>query len=283
MERYAAAKALLFKRAKRFCILNRDDEWFETFHAASAGKTIQTYGSKKADTKLVSSNITASGASFVIENGGKKHSFFIKLTGMFNVYNAMAAITTAWLYGISDEEIQKGFDALDNVPGRMQAIDEGQDFTVIIDHAHTPDALDNLYRAVKPTVKSKLIIVNGCDGDRDPKKRFPIGAMTARIADVFYLTEIENYTEDPKRIFDMVREGIMSVPEAERAEIIEIHDREEAINAAIRRAKAGDVVLIPGVGAQDYRGMADASGAMVKIPWDDREVARKALRNRHHK
>lgn len=279
MENYAAAKAKLFQKAKRFCILNSDDEWVETFRTASAGKSIFEYGKQASTTKLVSTNITPAGASFVVEHDGRNHSFFINLTGLFNVYNAMAAITTAWQYGLSDEQIQAGLDKLESVPGRMQAINEGQDFGVIIDHAHTPDALDNLYKAVKPTVKGRLIVVNGCDGDRDPKKRFPIGKMTAEMADIFYLTELENYTENPDKIFPMIWEGINTVPESKRAEVTEIRDRETAITEAIKRAKPGDLVLIPGIGAQDYRGMAAPDGTLVKIKWDDREVARKALRS----
>jgi UDP-N-acetylmuramoyl-L-alanyl-D-glutamate--2,6-diaminopimelate ligase len=278
MEKYAAAKAMLFKKAKKHAIVNADDSWVKTFSDATSAP-VYSYGKEGKDLKLVSTNINSKGADFVVADKlGQQAEFHINLTGLFNVYNAMLAIQLARVNNIDDEAIRKGLSDLQSVPGRMQIIDEGQNFTVIIDHAHTPDAVENLYKAVKPTVRNKLRIVIGCDGDRDPKKREPIGRLSAQYADELYLTEVENYTENPRKILDMVIEGIEPMAKKRNIPWREIPDRKSAIFAAIADAKSGDVVLIPSIGAQDYRGMADSNGAMYKMPWDEREVVREAIR-----
>lgn len=275
MENYAAAKAKLFKRAKSLSVLNVNDEYFTTFEAASRA-SVRTYGQGDlADTALEKVSLRADGATFSITTPERDQavSFQIHQPGLFNVYNAMAAITAARFYGVSDEDIQKGFFDLEQVPGRMQTINEGQPFTVIIDHAHTTDALQNLYGEICKVKTKRLIIVIGCDGDRDKTKRGPIGKLSAEVGDVVYLTELENYTEDPVQIRAAVRAGMEEVPESKRAKLFEIADRREAIATALKEAKPGDIVLIPGLGNQDYRGMAEG-----KIAWDDREVVREELR-----
>ncbi len=270
MEHYAAAKAKLFKRAKNVCVLNIDDTYFHTFERASRAG-VQTYGAADlADTRLVKSKLAADGATFSVETDDRQATFHTNQTGLFNVYNAMAAITVARFYGISDEAIQKGLLALKHVPGRMQFIDEGQPFSVVIDHAHTVDALQNLFTELKKIAKKRIIVVIGCDGDRDPGKREPIGKMCAEIADTVVLTDLENYTEDPVKVRAAVRAGIQSA--SKKPKFSEIGDRRQAIRAALADAKPGDLVAIPGLGNQDYRGMAEG-----KIAWDDREVVRDEL------
>lgn len=273
MENYAAAKAKLFARAKSASVLNIDDAWFHTFEQASSAP-VKTYGvADLADTRLVRSSLKADGATFTVATEDDEASFHINQTGQFNVYNAMAAITVARFYEISDELIQKGFLSLKSVPGRMQFITEGQPFSVVIDHAHTVDALYKLFAELKKLGGKRLLVVIGCDGDRDKAKRAPIGKLCAEQADVLYLTELENYTEDSEKIRAMVREGVQEVPKSERATFVEITDRREAIAAALKEAQPGDIVAIPGLGNQDYRGMGDK-----KITWDDREVVREELK-----
>src|SRR5687767_10949026 len=149
MENYAAAKAKLFKRAKKLCVLNSDDTYFHTFERASKAKVV-TYGkSDLADTKLTKVKLSPKGAVFSVETDEVKSDFKMHLTGLFNVYNAMAAITVARFYKADDRAIQSGFDELKNVPGRMEFIEEGQPFSVLIDHAHTVDALKKLYGELK--------------------------------------------------------------------------------------------------------------------------------------
>lgn len=270
MKSYANAKAKLFKRAKSLSVLNLDDEYFHTFERASKAK-VATYGKGDlADTKLLSAKLTPSGAEFEVELHEEKSLFKTHQTGLFNVYNAMAAITVARFYNVSDELIQRGFDNLKSVPGRMQFIEEGQAFSVVIDHAHTVDALKKLFNELKKLGNGRIITVIGCDGDRDPGKREPIGKLCAETSDMVILTELENYTENPDKIRAMVRTGVKSANK--KPKFYEIPDRREAIAMAIKQAKKGDIVAIPGLGNQDYRGMAEG-----KIEWDDRKVVREEL------
>lgn len=271
MENYAAAKAKLFKRAKSLAVLNIDDAWFSKFEAASRGMVL-TYGKADlADTRLVKSMLKPQGATFTVETHDEQTSFHINQTGEFNVYNAMAAITVARFYRLDDTTIQNGLLNLKSVPGRMQFIDSGQPFSVVIDHAHTEDALKNLFGELQKLGGKRMIIVIGCDGDRDPGKRQPIGRLCAEVGDAVILTELENYTEDPEKVRGMVREGVKSAKH--KPDFKEIPDRRLAIREAFKLAKPGDIVVIPGLGNQDYRGMAEG-----KIAWDDREVARAELK-----
>jgi len=271
MEHYAAAKAKLFKRAKHLRVLNIDDTYFHTFERAGRAP-VHTYGKAElADTRLVKSTLTAEGATFSVESHDERSAFRIHQTGLFNIYNAMAAISVARFYDIDDEAIQKGFMELKHVPGRMQFIDGEQPFSVVIDHAHTTDALVNLFNELNKIAKKRIIIVIGCDGDRDPGKREPIGKLCAETGDVVILTELENYTEDPEKIRAAVRKGILAA--RKKPKFSEIPDRRQAIAAALREAKPGDLVVIPGLGNQDYRGMAQG-----KIAWDDRQVVREELK-----
>ncbi|HSE29080.1 MAG TPA: UDP-N-acetylmuramoyl-L-alanyl-D-glutamate--2,6-diaminopimelate ligase [Candidatus Saccharimonadales bacterium] len=270
MENYAAAKAMLFKRAKKLSVLNIDDAYFHTFESASRARVL-TYGKADlADTKLTAVKLDPKGAEFVLETDEKKSKFKMHLTGLFNVYNAMAAITVARFYDADDQAIQTGFNALINVPGRMQFIDEGQGFSVLIDHAHTTDALKKLFGEVKRLGGKRLITVIGCDGDRDASKREPIGKLCAENSDVVILTELENYTEDSEKIRSMIRRGIES--SNKKIDFKEVIERREAIATALKMAKTGDIVLIPGLGNQDYRGMGEG-----KIDWDDRRVVKEEL------
>ncbi len=270
MQGYASAKAKLFKKAKKLSVLNIDDDYFYTFQQAAKAQVL-TYGQADlADTRLLKASFKPDGANFAIEQGDEQHNFHSNQTGLFNVYNAMAAITVARYYGVTDETIQKGLLHLKNVPGRMQFIEEGQKFSVVIDHAHTPDALQNLLSELKKIQTKRMIIVFGCDGDRDKAKREPMGKMAAENCDVVILTDQENYTEDPASIRAAVRKGI-ELAKA-KPELKEIPDRREAIATALKMAKAGDLVVIPGLGNQDYRGMAEG-----KIDWDDRRVVGEEL------
>jgi len=173
--------------------------------------------------------------------------------------------------GCSMEEIAKGVDSLARVPGRFESVDEGQPFSVVVDYAHTEDALENVLSALRESTKGRLMVVFGATGDRDKSKREPMGMAAARLADKVYLTDDETYTEDPDTIREAVMRGIVAVKGEAKTEVIP--DRMEAIRAAFKEAKAGDAVLLAGIGHQDYRAMGGK-----KMPWDEREVARKLLK-----
>lgn len=270
MEEYAAAKGRLFAHSPSVMSLNRDDEWFDFFNRYGAEHKI-TYGtSPEADCRIVEAKMNLKGTKLKLKLDDRILEVDLKLPGKFNAYNAIAAASTTYAMDVSLEAIKSGLEAIESVPGRMQLIEEGQDYSVIIDHAHTPDALENLYGAVRMLMKGRLISVIGADGDRDPGKRQPIGEISAKNSQIVIVTDQEPYTEEPSGIRKTVIKGIKTVRHG--VKYYEIADRREAIKKALSFAKKGDVVLIPGLGNQLTRGVADG-----KMEWDDRAVTRELL------
>lgn len=270
MESYAAAKARLFGLYvnPQFCVLNRDDEWFDYFKKQSVGEVV-TYGQHNASTmRMHGMRLGADGSSWVIDEHGKVCGLRTHIPGAFNVYNATAAASVGTLLGLSAEQLQAGVAALHNIPGRMQQVKAGQDFTVLVDYAHTPDAIENVLKAARALTSGQVRLVFGATGDRDKAKRPIMGQIAAKHADMVYLTDDETYTEDPDTIRAAVREGI----EAAKGRYVEIPDRREAIKAAFADAKKGDVVILAGIGHQDTRTMGNA-----QQPWLEAEVARDLL------
>ena len=273
MEKYAEAKALLFtKYGARTAILNRDDEWYDFFANRVHGKLMAFGEHAGAGVRLIKPKMTASGSKFMVKTENSKFSTGTKLIGKFNIYNALTAIAVGLEIGLSPKDIAKGVEQLDTVPGRMEQIDEGQDFSVLVDFAITPDALENVLSTLKPLTKGKLRIVFGATGDRDKTKRAPMGEVVAGLADAIYLTDDETYTEDPKEIRDQVYEGIKAKKAEAKTKIID--DRKEAIKRAFKEAKKGDTVLLTGIGHENYRNMGGR-----KVPYDERQIAQKFLRS----
>jgi UDP-N-acetylmuramoyl-L-alanyl-D-glutamate--2,6-diaminopimelate ligase len=172
--------------------------------------------------------------------------------------------------GLDRAKLLEGVAALEAVPGRMELIDEGQDFQVLVDFAYTPDALLNALTTLKQIAQGRVHIVFGATGDRDQSKRPLMGEVVARNADQIYLTDDETYTEDPAAIRDAVYEGIMKGGGEKKTRIFD--DRLDAIKASFKAAKKGDIVLLAGIGHEDYRNMGGK-----KLPWDERQIARKLL------
>jgi len=190
----------------------------------------------------------------------------LKLKGRFNVENALAALASARLLGIDDEAIARGLEALDGVPGRFEAVDEGQPFTVLVDYAHTPDSLENVLTTARELDSGRLICVFGCGGDRDREKRPLMGRIVAELADVPIVTSDNPRSEDPGAIIDEIVAGVDGDLEI-------IQDRRSAIARAVEIAEPGDVVVIAGKGHEQGQQFRDRT-----VPFDDREVAREALR-----
>ena len=188
------------------------------------------------------------------------------LRGRFNVENVLGTIAAGRLLGIDDETIVEGIESLDGVPGRFEAVDEGQPFTVLVDYAHTPEALENVLRAARDLDTGRLICVFGCGGDRDRGKRPVMGRIAGELADLAIVTSDNPRSEDPRAIIDEIVSGAESVLEIEP-------DRREAIARAIEEAQPADVVLIAGKGHEQGQQFRDRT-----VPFDDREVAREALR-----
>ncbi|MCW3023475.1 MAG: UDP-N-acetylmuramoyl-L-alanyl-D-glutamate--2,6-diaminopimelate ligase [Conexibacter sp.] len=190
------------------------------------------------------------------------------LPGRFNVLNALVALAAARALGVDDATIAAALPGAGGVPGRFEPVDAGQEFAVVVDYSHKPDALDNVLRTARELATGRLIVVVGAGGDRDRGKRPLMGAAAAEHADAVILTSDNPRSEDPEAILDAMAEG---APQAQR-----ITDRRAAIEHAIGLAGPGDVVLIAGKGHETYQEIAGG----VKLPFDDREVAREVLHAR---
>lgn len=275
MENYAAAKLKLFKGSPKVIVLNKDDEWFEFFNKAEASEHKLTFGSDQdADVRINKAVLGGGGSSFeLIIDKSQTFKMVSKLIGKFNVYNATAAVAVTYGLHIDKKAIVEGVKNLESVPGRMEIIDEGQPYTVVVDYAHTPDALQNILDTVKSLTQKRVILVFGATGDRDKAKRPIMGEIAAKMADRIVLTDEEPYSEDPAQIRKEVLKGIEKAKGA--AKTREVADRRDAIANAFSIAKAGDTVLITGMGHQTYMKLAGG-----KIHWDDREVSREEIKKR---
>jgi UDP-N-acetylmuramoyl-L-alanyl-D-glutamate--2,6-diaminopimelate ligase len=190
----------------------------------------------------------------------------LKLRGRFNVENALGAMAGARLLGIDDESIVRGLETLEGVPGRFESLDEGQPFTVVVDYAHTPDSLENVLATVRELDSGRVICVFGCGGDRDREKRPVMGRIASEFADLAIVTSDNPRSEDPRAIIEEIVAGAGD-------ELEVVPDRREAIARAVEAAAPGDVVLIAGKGHEQGQQFRDRT-----VPFDDREVAREALR-----
>ena len=224
-----------------------------------------------ADLQLLHLNATISGMRFSFKFQDKVYTAQIPLIGKFNVYNALAAICVALAEGLEISDILSWLPQAPQVAGRFELVDEGQDFAVVVDYAHTPDGLENVLHAARALKPRRVICVFGCGGDRDSRKRPLMGRIAGQYADVAVLTSDNPRNEDPQTILEMVEEGIRSVGNNYLVEI----DREKAIRLAIGMASSGDIVLLAGKGHEDYQIIRG-----VKHHFDDREIARNILRAR---
>jgi len=206
--------------------------------------------------------LTAHGASFTVDGIALR----TKLRGRFNVENVLGAVKAAHAMGVEADAIATGVAHLTGVPGRFEAVDEGQPFTVLVDYAHTPEALENVLTEAREITVGRLVCVFGCGGDRDRSKRPLMGEVVSRLADSAIVTSDNPRSEDPQAIIDEILAGVSEPVDVEPA-------REAAITMALERAEEGDVVVIAGKGHEQGQEFADKV-----VPFDDREVARDALR-----
>jgi UDP-N-acetylmuramyl-tripeptide synthetase len=189
--------------------------------------------------------------------------------GIHNVYNSLAAAGAALCYGISLEAIVNCFENMPSVPGRLEKIEAGQNFTVVVDYAHTDDALKNVLTALKDLKPQRLITVFGCGGDRDRSKRPIMGELATELSDFVFVTSDNPRSEEPERIALDIEVGIRR---QHRNNYQVILDREQAIAAALNMAQKGDIVLIAGKGHEDYQIIGDK-----RIHFNDGEIARKYI------
>jgi len=199
----------------------------------------------------------------------------LKLRGRFNVENALGAMAAARLLGIEDDAVARGIESLEGVPGRFETVDEGQPFTVVVDYAHTPDSLENVLTTARELDSGRVICVFGCGGDRDREKRPVMGRIAGELADLAIVTSDNPRSEDPRGIIDEIVSGTSSGLSNSllQSELEVVPDRRQAIAGAIEAAAPGDVVVIAGKGHEQGQEFRDRT-----VPFDDREVAREALR-----
>jgi UDP-N-acetylmuramoyl-L-alanyl-D-glutamate--2,6-diaminopimelate ligase len=272
VEEYYRAKASLFTPERaRLGLVNVDDEHGRRLQA-EATIPVRTFSltGRDADWQAVDVELTATGSTFtVLGPDGIAVDAGVPLPGDFNVANALAAIAAAAEAGFDPARVAAGIAAGGGVPGRLERVDAGQDFVVVVDYAHKPDAVQAAVRTLRPLTDGRVIVVIGAGGDRDPGKRPIMGEIAARLADVLVVTDDNPRTEDPAAIRAAVLAGV--APGG--AEVLEIGDRGAAIREAVRRARPGDIVLIAGKGHETGQEVAG-----VLHPFDDREVARTSIR-----
>ncbi|MEC0242990.1 UDP-N-acetylmuramoyl-L-alanyl-D-glutamate--2,6-diaminopimelate ligase [Paenibacillus dokdonensis] len=282
MEDYREAKGLFFSRLgnkfmhqknqRKYAVLNADDEASQYFAKVTAAEVI-TYGlDEKADVRASEISITAQGTHFHVDTFQGSCDIQLRMVGKFNVYNALAAITAGLLEGLELDSIKRSLESVPGVDGRVESVDEGQPFAVIVDYAHTPDGLENVLKTVNEFAKGRVITVFGCGGDRDRTKRPIMGKIAAKYSDVVMVTSDNPRTEDPDLILKDIEAGLHedSVPSDKYQLIV---DRRKAIQKAIEMASPDDVVLIAGKGHETYQDIMH-----VKHDFDDRVVAKEAIR-----
>lgn len=265
VEAYAAAKHELFELAER-CVFNLDDRYGEAWSSEmGARKPVLTYALDcPADLRATDIVLRTDGSAFRLGD----LQFELRLPGRFNVSNALCAIAIARSLGIADEAAGRGLLALDFVRGRMERISNGE-IDVIVDYAHTPDALQNALRAVGEIARGRRVVVFGCGGDRDRGKRAEMGAIAARHADFCYITSDNPRSEDPQTIIAEIVKGVGDAPHVVQS------DRRSAIAAAIADARPGDVILVAGKGHENYQIVGNEA-----LPFDDAAEVRQALAQR---
>ncbi len=268
---YAAVKKRLFTDfAVSARVIDTDDEFGATM-AEEFGDAITVGRRAGVTVRAADERPSADGTHFDLVNGAERVAVRLPLAGGYNVNNALMAAGCALSAGIPLETVVSGLETAPQVPGRLERIDEGQPFSVLVDYAHTPDSLEKASAAVKLVTDGRTIVVFGCGGDRDPSKRPLMGAAAARHADLIIITSDNPRSEDPVAIIAQIEPGLSTSGVSYEIEV----DRHAAILRALELAEPGDSVLVAGKGHEDYQIFADKT-----VHFDDREVAREGLRVR---
>ncbi|OLN33436.1 UDP-N-acetylmuramoyl-L-alanyl-D-glutamate--2,6-diaminopimelate ligase [Desulfosporosinus metallidurans] len=272
MEEYLNAKSRLFSNLKgkiqpKISILNGDDPAFSKLSQVSAAPVVSYGIYNSVDYRAENVEVTTEGVRFRVRFRDEVQQIWYATPGIFSVYNALAAFVWGVERGYDKATVAEALTEISGVPGRFESVRLGQPFQVIVDYAHTPDGLVNVVRTARDFTKGKLITVFGCGGDRDRGKRPLMGEAASQWSDFVIVTSDNPRTEDPDQIIQEILTGVSGV------DYVALRDRREAVWSACRMAKAGDTILIAGKGHETYQ----IFGTEVH-PFDDREVAREALR-----
>ncbi|WP_456275006.1 UDP-N-acetylmuramoyl-L-alanyl-D-glutamate--2,6-diaminopimelate ligase [Bacillus sp. AK031] len=275
MEEYKSAKSLLFsqlgnsydsKRSK-VAIINRDDPSAEFFIRSTAAHVV-TYGlSTLADFCAEDIELRPNGSSFTLITPNESIKMNIQLAGKFNIYNVLAAAASAYISKIPLEDIKTSLQSVKGVSGRFEHVEAGQDFSIIVDYAHTPDSLENVLKTIETIKENKVTVVVGCGGDRDKTKRPIMAEIACRYSDHAVFTSDNPRNEDPLEIINDMKADL------KHTNFNVIIDRQEAIDYAVSQAGKGDVVLIAGKGHEAYQIIGDKVTA-----FDDRAAAKDAVK-----
>ncbi|WP_199618996.1 UDP-N-acetylmuramoyl-L-alanyl-D-glutamate--2,6-diaminopimelate ligase [Paenibacillus alkalitolerans] len=282
MENYAAAKELFFSRlgnaaeppesGAKFAVLNADDPAHAKYKRATAAETILYGIDNEADVRAKNIRMSARGTSFRLETFAGHAEINMNLIGKFNVYNVLGAVAATLAERLPLSAIVGSLESISGVEGRVEPVDAGQPFAVLVDYAHTPDGLLNVLNTVNEFARGRVITVFGCGGDRDRTKRPVMGRIAAEKSDHVIVTSDNPRSEDPESIMREIEEGVLAAGlDRNRCEMIA--DRRRAIQKAVEMANPEDVVLIAGKGHETYQIIGG-----VTYDFDDREVAKEAIR-----
>jgi UDP-N-acetylmuramoyl-L-alanyl-D-glutamate--2,6-diaminopimelate ligase len=272
MDAYFAAKRILFDELLHEggrAVINVDDDRGAELARSTTRAVSSCSLSPGADFTAEDVRLSLDGTRFRARTPAGVFEVQTPLLGRFNVVNALCAFGAALALDVAPDAVQRGIASLKGVPGRIERVDVGQDFTVLVDYAHTDDALKNLLETVRELSPRRLITVFGCGGDRDRSKRPLMGAVAARLSDVVVLTSDNPRSEPPEAIIEEVRRGI---PAARADETEVIVDRREAIARALELGREGVVIVIAGKGHETHQVLRDRT-----VPFDDRQVVREVL------
>ena len=282
MEHYLAAKARLFemldeavdKGIEKTAVLNADDPASPALRSRTRKARVVTYAidSQEADVRAEDVSLSERGSRFRLVTPVGEIEMVTPLLGRFSVYNSLAAAAIAVHLGVDLAAVSEALASFRGVPGRMERIDCGQPFAVVVDFAHTGDALRSILQALRPATSGRLVAVFGAGGDRDPARRTGMGRAAAELADFSVVCNDNPRTEDPNAIIDQIAGSMVEAGKREGQDFVRIPDRRVAIRHAFAQAREGDVVLLAGKGHEPYVIVGHEY-----FPWDDREVAREEL------
>ncbi len=295
-EKYRDAKRMLFKMANknkkglRAGVINAEDPSAELF-ANDIAYPI-TYGVAGTDLRAENVQLSPSGVAYDVTVANEKLHITCKLPGSFNVYNSLAAVGVGQALGLTGKQIEQGIAALDGVEGRMTRVDEGQDFSVIVDFAHTPDSFEKLFKDIKPVVKGKLIVMFGSPGRRDSEKRAVQGHLAGKYADIVVVTEEDDRDIDGIEIMNEIAEAAEKAGKTREKDLFLVHERDKAVAFTLKKAKKDDTVLLLGKGheknilrngprAAELRHLPQDDTnpeRVIECAWDEIAVARKVLK-----
>lgn len=276
-ENYVDAKRKLFHQAEKMRgglkigVINADDPSAELFE--SDIDTPLTYGVEAGDLRARQIKLSPSGVEYYVKYNGEKLHIKSQIPGEFNVYNSLATVAVGLAYGLTNEQIEKGIAALNSVEGRMNRIEAGQKFEVLVDYAHTPDSFEKLLSDFRKSTKGKLIVMFGSAGRRDTAKRAAQGEIAGKYADIVVLTEEDDRDIDGEEILNQIAAGAELAGKKLDKNLFKIHDRTKAITFTLQQAiSSDDVVMLLGKGHEKTIERANGEN-----PWDEIGTAKKAL------